>query len=113
MTTTDTLKLYATLHADVPETRPKAKSSKDYLAEYSPNVWKWTDDYGAWSHTTYDNYAAASLCRCAALEWACRKVGWVGDLRNELDRWFYDLPHKDSRLIDICRAIHTAKGKTK
>lgn len=86
MSMTDTLKLYADLHKEVPETQPK------WLRLHN--------------RTSEDEQA---LCYRAALEWAasntqsgCRLADWLLIGKAKSDR----------NLIDICRAIYAAeKGR--
>lgn len=114
MTDADTLKLYAVLHADVPETQPKHEK-RGPLAIYD-------DTYGNWrpcwerddadERYPYDDEALA-LCRCAALEWACKNTDWYETRGDEFRDWLESGASDDTRLIDVCRAIHAAKGKTK
>lgn len=120
----DILKLYADLHKDVPETQPKHEK-RGPLAIYD-------DTYGNWrpcwerddadERYPYDDEAIA-LCRCAALSWAFTTVKNFGedpptpkgmhDHWEALNDWCDDTgASDDSRLIDICKAIHAAKGET-
>lgn len=102
MTTTDTLALYAALHAAVPETRPKIYDQTKLLFAES----------------------LICRCRCATLSWVATTLdemaGWrprvhegeCDDCWCALDDWVSTGASDDAELIHIARRVHELQ-KTK
>lgn len=113
MTTTDTLKLYAALHADVPETKPERG---DWIAQavYHDAV------PAEWLTATI------ALCRCAALSFVVRSPKIIRMPKEPLPNeeahffrcsrvvsdtiaWMDKGADDDAELIRICREIKSCK----
>lgn len=113
MTTADTLKLYAALHAEVPETRPV-------------NTPEWCHDISAgFLKDNEDIKAGIALCRCATLSWMATTLmgmlewrprvheGEWDICRSAMDGWVCAGASDDAELIRIAYwvyALQQTKG---